>query len=72
MEKILINTEYIKLQQLLKLANIVSQGSDAKLLILNKQVKVNNQIVIERGKKVYPGDKIEIEDIGSCFIVQGK
>lgn len=71
MEKILINTDYIKLQQLLKLVNIVSQGSDAKLLILNKQVKVNNQIVIERGKKVYHGDKIEIEDIGS-FIVQGK
>ena len=42
-EKILINTDYIKLGQLLKLASLVSQGSDAKTLIVNGYVSVNGE-----------------------------
>lgn len=41
MEKVYINTEYIKLGQLLKLASIVSQGSDAKMLIADGQVTLS-------------------------------
>ena len=44
MRTIEISTEFIKLQQLLKLADIVGYGSDAKMLILNGQVKVNGEI----------------------------
>ena len=51
MRTIEISTEFIKLQQLLKLADIVGYGSDAKMLILNGQVKVNGEIAHERGKK---------------------
>ncbi len=59
MNKIKIKTEYIKLQQLLKLANVVSQGSDAKLIIADGGIKVNGEIVSQRGKKIYPGDVVQ-------------
>ncbi|OGO84377.1 MAG: RNA-binding protein [Clostridiales bacterium GWE2_32_10] len=61
MEKIYINTESIKLGQLLKLAGIVSSGIEAKILITNGKVKVNNEIVCERGRKIYKGYIIETE-----------
>ena len=61
-EKVLINTDYIKLGQLLKLASLVSQGSDAKTLI------VNGETVLERGKKIYPGDLVEVEEFGSVKV----
>ncbi len=63
-EKVLINTEYIKLGQLLKLASLVSQGSDAKTLIVNGYVSVNGEKVLERGRKIYPGDMVEVEEFG--------
>ena len=53
MNEIIIKTEFIKLQQLLKLAGVVSQGSDTKLYIKNGEVKVNDTVVTERGKKIY-------------------
>lgn len=61
MRTIEISTEFIKLQQLLKLADIVGYGSDAKMLILNGQVKVNGEIAHERGKKIREGDIVEVE-----------
>ena len=61
MRTIEISTEFIKLQQLLKLADIVGYGSDAKKLILNGQVKVNGEIAHERGKKIREGDVVEVE-----------
>lgn len=67
-ERVSINTEYIKLGQLLKLASLVSQGSDAKLLIQNGCVSLNGQTVYERGKKVYPGDRVTVDDMGSVVV----
>ena len=61
MRTIEISTEFIKLQQLLKLADIVGYGSDAKMLILNGQVKVNGELAHERGKKIREGDIVEVE-----------
>ena len=51
MNEIIIKTEFIKLQQLLKLAGIVGQGSDAKLYIKNGEIKVNGITATQRGKK---------------------
>ncbi len=65
MEEIKFNTEFIKLQQFIKLARVVGQGSDAKMLILDGIVKVNGQVCLERGKKIRNGDIIEIEDFGT-------
>ena len=60
MEKIKIETEYIKLDQLLKWAGVIGSGSDAKLVIMDGLVKVNGNIVNQRGKKIFRGDKIKI------------
>lgn len=62
MEKININTEYIKLDQLLKLANAVEGGGMAKNVILDGLVKVNDEVVLQRGKKLIKGDVIEFNN----------
>lgn len=56
MENIKIKDEYIKLGQLLKLAGLVGSGVDAKHVINEGQVKVNDEVDTRRGKKIYPGD----------------
>ena len=58
MEKqtVAITTEYIKLEALLKLANVVSSGGEAKLVIQEGEVTVNGEICTQRGKKLRPGD----------------
>ena len=56
--KIAIETEYIKLDQLLKLAGVCISGSDAKDLILSGAVSVNDEVCTMRGKKLRPGDTV--------------
>ena len=63
MEKITVTTDFIKLQQFLKLANAVSQGSDAKHFIIDGLVKVNGEVCTMRGKKIYEGDIVEFEGV---------
>jgi ribosome-associated protein len=48
LEKVKINTEYIKLEQMMKLAGIVGSGSDAKHIILNGEVSVNGGVELQR------------------------
>ncbi len=62
MEKININTEYIKLDQLLKFTNAVDGGGMAKNVILDGLVKVNGEVVLQRGKKLREGDVIEFNN----------
>ena len=62
MNKIKINTEIIKLDAFLKWAAIVSSGSEAKFYIQDGLVKVNNEICIQRGKKLKVGDIINFQD----------
>ena len=61
MEKILILTEFIKLDSLLKLAGLVETGGEAKLLIQNGQVEVNGEVCTMRGKKLRAGDTVALE-----------
>mgnify|MGYP000225588435 FL=1 len=61
METITITTEYIKLQDLLKLA--AATGGEAKLLIQEGQVLVNGEVCTQRGKKLRPGDDVEAEGL---------
>lgn len=70
METISINTEFIKLDQLLKFANIVENGADAKYLITNGYVILNGETEIRRGKKIYNGDIVEINYEGQSFSLQ--
>lgn len=59
-QEIKINTEFIKLDQLLKYASIAQTGGHAKILISEGQIKVNDEIVLQRGKKIKKGDRIEV------------
>ena len=52
-----IITEYIRLDALLKLADAVSSGGEAKMLIREWQVSVNGQVCTQRGRKLRPGDR---------------
>ena len=61
MEKILINTEFIKLDSLLKFAALVGTGGEAKVVISEGMVKVNGEVCTMRGKKIYPGDKVDFD-----------
>lgn len=61
MVEIPINTEYIRLGALLKLASIAESGVHAKIMILNEEVTVNGEIEIRRGKKIREGDVVELE-----------
>ena len=53
---VVIHTEFIKLQDAMKYANIVYSGGEAKQLILEEQVQVNGEICTMRGKKLREGD----------------
>jgi ribosome-associated protein len=61
MKEVKINTEFIKLDSFLKWCGAVSQGSEAKMYILDELVKVNNEICVQRGKKVRSGDIVEFD-----------
>ena len=57
-----IKEEYIKLDSLLKFANIVESGGFAKQLIADGEIEVNGEVCTQRGKKIRPGDKVTFEN----------
>jgi len=67
--KVKIETDFIKLDQLIKFAGVVQTGGESKLMIKEGMVKVNGNIEFRRGKKIVKGDKIEIENIESFIVV---
>ncbi len=56
MNSIYIRDDFIKLGQALKLAGLVESGADAKEIITEGYVKVNDQEEVRRGRKLYEGD----------------
>lgn len=68
MEILEIKTEYIKLDQVLKFANVVESGAFAKDVILDGMVKVNGEVEIRRGKKLYDGDNFSFD--GNDFVIK--
>jgi ribosome-associated protein len=67
MVSIPIQTETIRLSQLLKLANVVQDGVEAKFRIANEEVRVNGEVEIRRGRKLQTGDQVEFD--GEIFEV---
>ena len=61
MEIIKLRDDYIKLGQAIKAANLVGSGVEAKFVIQDGLVKVNGQVEIQRGKKLYAGDIVEFD-----------
>ena len=62
-----IHTEYIKLQDALKYANVAESGGFAKTVIQDGEVKVNGEVCTMRGKKLRAGDKFTF--MGSTFVI---
>lgn len=63
MEIIKLREDFIKLGQVLKAANLVESGVDAKYEIVDGHVKVNGEICTMRGKKLYDGDEVEFDGV---------
>lgn len=61
METIRIKDDFIKLGQAMKLAGLVSNGVEAKIVIQDGQVKVNGEVDTRRGRKLIAGDVFEFE-----------
>ena len=66
-QNLAIHTEFIKLQDALKYANIVYSGGEAKQVIVDGQVTVNGEVCTMRGKKLYDGDKFSF--MGQSFVI---
>ena len=61
MTEITITTEFIKLQDLLKLVNLVGTGGEAKIVIQEGKASVNGEVCTMRGKKIRPGDTVDYD-----------
>ncbi|MBQ3562335.1 MAG: RNA-binding S4 domain-containing protein [Clostridia bacterium] len=62
MEKIKIKEDFIKLDSLLKFADMASTGGHAKIMIQNGEVLVNGEVCTQRGKKIKKGDNVKTEE----------
>ena len=60
--------EFITLQSLLKITDIISTGGMAKVYLMENKVLVNGELEDRRGRKLYPGDKVEVE--GRTFVIK--
>ena len=67
MTEIKIETEFIKLDALLKFANLVSSGGEAKIRIAEGEVLVNGEICTMRGKTLRSGDTVELDGAKVCI-----
>lgn len=67
-ETIVISDEYITLGQALKEAALIDSGGQAKWFLTEVPVEVNGEAENRRGRKLYPGDRVIIEDMGSIVI----
>jgi ribosome-associated protein len=63
-----INGEHIKLDSFLKAVDAVSSGGEAKMFILDGQVRVNDETELRRGRKLRPGDRVTFA--GSSYQVE--
>ncbi|HJA64611.1 MAG TPA: RNA-binding S4 domain-containing protein [Candidatus Intestinimonas stercoravium] len=60
-QEVKISTEFIKLDALLKFAGLTETGGEAKEAVQAGRVKVNGQVCTMRGKKLRPGDVVELD-----------
>lgn len=68
MKGLKITTDYITLQQLLKIEDVISSGGEAKYFLAENEVFVNDELENRRGRKLYPGDVIKV--LGKEFKIE--
>ncbi len=61
--EIKIDSDFIRLDSLLKLCNAVMTGGHAKIVIQEGEVKVNNELCTARGKKIRVGDCVQFDNV---------
>lgn len=61
--EIKIDSDFIRLDSLLKLCNAVMTGGHAKIVIQEGEVKVNGEICTARGKKIRVGDEVLFDNV---------
>jgi len=69
MNEINVTTEYIKLDQFLKLCGVAQTGGQAKFMISEGMITVNGEITTQRGKKIRKNDIVEIKDYDKFIVV---
>ncbi|WP_285889206.1 S4 domain-containing protein YaaA [Paenibacillus glycanilyticus] len=69
MKEIAIRTEYITLGQFLKLADCISTGGHAKFFLQENEVHINGVVDNRRGRKLYAGDRVEVEGCGVFTVI---
>jgi ribosome-associated protein len=62
-EPVLITSEFIRLDALLKFAALAETGGEAKLMIQEGEVIVNGEVCLQRGKKIRPGDVVRLKNV---------
>ena len=67
--EIKIHTDFIRLDSLLKFAGVVETGGIAKEIIAEERIKVGGEVCTMRGKKIRPGDKVQIDEIDTEILV---
>ena len=60
-DRIVIHTEFIKLDALLKYAGLCETGGEAKAAVQEGFVSVNGEVCTMRGKKIRPGDRVSFD-----------
>jgi ribosome-associated protein len=60
LQEIPIRGETIRLGQLLKLADVVDSGGQARTLLSEQLVRVNDEIETRRGRQLHPGDRVQV------------
>lgn len=68
MEELWIHQDPIRLDQVLKLANWVMSGAEAKMVIQEGMVHLNGEVCLQRGRKVLVGDRVDFE--GQSLLVK--
>ena len=71
METIKIETPMIQLDQFLKWASILQRGGDIRFLLDEDKILVNGILCKAKRKKLYPGDTVEIKDVGT-YLIKGE
>lgn len=69
MKEISIDTDFIKLDQFLKFVGVVQTGGQAKALISEGNIIVNNEVILQRGKKIRKNDIVEIKGYDSFVVI---
>lgn len=68
---VVIGTEFIKLEAALKFADAVPSGGLAKTVIQEGEVLVNGEVCTMRGKKLYPGDRVDFNGVAYLICIHG-